>query len=141
MARSADPLPAVYFENVPGESEQLLQIMRSLRRDRRQVFSVNMPNRGAVPGLPAEAVLEMPVAAGAAGFAPLQSAPLPPALTAKLLSKIAAIEVTVEAALTGSFDMFVEALLTDGSVSDPDKAAALARDLVEAHREHLPQFA
>ena len=83
----------------------------------------------------------LPAAAGAAGFAPLQSAPLPPALTAKLLSKIAAIEVTVEAALTGSFDMFVEALLTDGSVSDPDKAAALARDLVEAHREHLPQFA
>ena len=141
VARSADPLPAAYFENVPGESERLLQIMQSLQRDWRQVFSVNMPNRGAVPGLPPEAVLEMPAAAGAAGFAPLQSAPLPPALTAKLLSKIAAIEVTVEAALTGGFDMFVEALLTDGSVSDPDKAAALARDLIEAHKEHLPQFA
>ena len=141
VARSADPLPESYFENVPGESEQLVGIMQSLLLDRRHVFSVNMPNNGAVPGLPSDAVLEMPAAACGAGFMPLQSRALPPALTAKLLSKIAAIEVTVEAALSGSFDLFVEALLTDGSVSDPDAAAALARDLIEAHRVHLPQFA
>ena len=141
VARSADPLPVSYFENVPGESEQLIEIMQSLLRDGRHVFSVNMPNGGAVPGLPANAVLEMPAAAGAAGFTPLQSQPLPPALTAKLLSKIAAVEVTVEAALTGSFDLFVEALLTDGSAPDPDAAAALARDLIDAHKVYLPQFA
>ena len=141
VARSADPLPASYFENVPGESEQLVGIMQSLLQDRRHVFSVNMPNGGSVPGLPAEAILEMPAAAGGAGFMPLQSRALPPALAAKLLSKIAAIEVTVEAALSGSFDLFVEALLTDGSVSNPDAAAALARDLIEAHKVYLPQFA
>ena len=141
VAHSADPLPPSYFENVPGESEQLTEMMQSLLRDERRVFSVNMPNQGAVPGLPADAVLEMPAAAGAAGFTPLHSRALPPALTAKLLSKIAAIEVTVQAALTGSFDLFVEALLTDGSVTEPDSAAALARDLIAAHKAHLPQFA
>ena len=140
VARSPDPLPASYFENVPGESEQLIEMMQSLLHDRRQVYSVNMPNRGAVPGLPDEAILEMPAVAGGAGFMPLQSTALAPALTAKLLAKIAAVEVTVEAALTGSFDLFVEALLTDGSVSDPDAAAALARDLIDAHRVYLPQF-
>ena len=141
VARSPDPLPASYFDNVPGESEQLVDIMQSLVEDHRHVYSVNMPNQGAVPGLPPEAVLEMPAAAGGAGFMALQSQALPPALTAKLLAKIAAIEVTVEAALSGSFDMFVEALLTDGSVSDPNQAAVLARELIEAHRVHLPQFA
>ncbi len=141
VARSADPLPESYFNNVPGESEQLVEIMQSLLLDQRRVFSVNMPNHGAVPGLPWEAVLEMPASAGGPGLMPLQSRPLPPALTAKLLAKIAAIEVTVEAGLTGSFDLFVEALLTDGSVSDPDAAAALASDLIEAHKTHLPLFA
>ena len=140
VAQSPDPLPTSYFENVPGESEQLIEMMHSLLYDRRHVYSVNLPNRGAVPGLPAEAILEMPASAGGAGFMALQSEALPPALSAKLLSKIAAVEITVEAALTGSFDMFVEALLTDGSVSDPDAAAALARDLIEAHQAHLPQF-
>ena len=82
-----------------------------------------------------------PAAAGAAGYTPLQGKALPSALTAKLDAKIAAVEITVDAALTGNFDLFVEALLTDGSVSDPDLAVALARDLIAAHREHLPQFA
>ena len=141
IARSSDPLPVSYFENVPGESEQLIEIMQSLLQDGRRVFSVNMPNHGTVPGLPWDAILEMPAAAGGPGFMPLQAAALPPALTAKLLSKLVAVEVTVEAALTGSFDLFVEALLTDGSVSDPDAAVALATDLIEAHRDHLPQFA
>ncbi len=141
VARSADPLPPSYFENVPGESEKLVDIMKSLLFDKRGVFSVNMPNGGAVPGLPADAVLEMPAVAGGAGFMALESRPLPPALTAKLLSKIAAIELTVQAALNGSFDLMVEALLTDGSVSNPDIARALARDLIEAHKAHLPQFA
>ncbi|MEO5894984.1 MAG: hypothetical protein ABIS06_04735 [Vicinamibacterales bacterium] len=140
VARSPDPLPASYFENVPGESEQLLEMMQSLLLDRRHVFSVNMPNGGAVPGMPHDAVLELPAAATGAGFAPLQSKALPPALAAKLLSKVAAIEVTVEAALSGRFDLLVEALLTDGSVTDPDAATALARDLVAAHKLHLPQF-
>ncbi len=52
VARSADPLPSSYFENVPGESEQLVEMMQSLLLDGRRVFSVNMPNGGAVPGLP-----------------------------------------------------------------------------------------
>ncbi len=141
VAHSNDPLPASYFENVPGESEQLMQMMQSLLNDRRDIFSVNMPNRGTVPDLPYEAVLEMPAAAGAAGYTPLQSKALPPALTAKLDAKIAAVEVTVDAALTGSFDLFVEALLTDGSVTDPDLAVALAKDLIAVHKQHLPQFA
>ncbi len=141
IARSPDPLPHSYFEDVPGESEQLIQILQSLLADKRHVFSVNMPNHGAVPEMPWNAVLEIPAAAGGSGFMPLQAKALPPALTAKLLSKIAAVEVTVEAALSGSFDLFVEALLTDGSVSDPDVAVALAKDLISAHRGYLPQFA
>lgn len=140
VARSEGPLPLSYFENVPGESEQLVDIMKALLTDSRRVLSVNAPNGGAVPGLPTEAILEMSTVVGANGFMPLQSQPLPPALTAKLLSKLASVEITVEAALTGNFDLMVEALLTDGSVSDPDKAAALAQDLIETHKIHLPQF-
>ena len=141
VARSADPLPATYFDNVPGESEQLVDIIYSILRNRREVFSANMPNGGAVPGLPPDAVLELPASASGSGFSPLQSPALPPALVAKLASKIAAVEVTVQAAVLGRFDLFVEALLADGAVTDPDQAVALARDLIEAHKEHLPQFA
>ncbi len=141
VARSADPLPPSYFDNVPGESEQLVAIIYSILEDRRKVFSANLPAGGTVPDMPRDAVLELPATAGGSGFAALQSQALPPALAAKVLSKIAAVEVTVQAALTGSFELFVEALLTDGSVTEPAKAVSLARDLLEAHKVHLPQFA
>ncbi|MBV9697963.1 MAG: hypothetical protein JO005_13635 [Gammaproteobacteria bacterium] len=141
VARSADPLPPAYFENVPGESEQLVQIMYSLLMDRKQVFSANVPSEGAVPGMPRDAIMEIPAAACGRGFSPLQCPALPPALAAKLLSKLSAVEVTVEAALSGKFDTLVEALLADGTVSEPGDAARLGRELIEAHGRNLPQFA
>lgn len=141
IAHSDAPLPPVYYENVPGESEQLLEIIHSLQRDHRTIFSVNLPNQGQAPYLPADAIIECNAAAIGGGFAALMADPLPPALIAKLQSKIAAIEITVDAALNGSRDLMLEALLADGGVRDADTAASLRDDLIEAHRAHLPQFA
>lgn len=141
IAHSPDPLPKEYYENVPGESEQLLEIMHSLLGDQRKVFSINMPNEGQADFLPRDAIIECNGAAVAGGFAPLVADQLPPALVAKLQSKISAIEITVDAALLGDRDLMVEALLADGGVGNPDTAVALRDDLIAAHRRHLPQFA
>ena len=141
IANSSDPLPRSYYENVPGESEQLLDIIHSLQRDERKIFSVNMPNAGQAPYLPPHAILECNAAAIGGGFAPIMADALPASIVAKLQSKIAAIEITVDAAITGSRDLMLEALLADGTVADPDVARALRDDLLEAHRPHLPQFA
>jgi alpha-galactosidase len=141
IAHSDDPLPRHYYENVPGESEQLLEIMHSLQCDERRVFSVNLPNQGQAPYLPKDAIVECNAAAVGGGFAALMADDLPPALVAKLQSKIASIEITVDAALTGSRELMLEALLADGAVDDADTARALRDDLIEAHRAHLPQFA
>ena len=141
IANSSEPLPASYYENVPGESEQLLEIIHSLQRDERKLFSVNMPNQGQAPYLPAHAILECNAVAVGGGFAPVMADELPASLVAKLQSKIAAIEITVDAALSGSRDLMLEALLADGTVADPDVAVKLRDDLLDAHRQHLPQFA
>ena len=141
IANSPDPLPKSYYENVPGESEQLLEIMHSLLYDRRAVFSVNMPNDGQAPYLPRGAVVECNAAAVSGGFAALMADPLPAALVAKLNAKIAAIEITVDAAVKGSRDLMVEALLADGAVGTPDMARTIADDLIAGHREHLRHVA
>ncbi len=141
IARSDDPLPKVYYENVPGESEQLLEIIHSLQRDERKVFSVNLPNRGQVSYLPDDAIVECNASAVGGGFAALIADELPAELVAKLKSKIETIELTVDAALQGSRELMLEALLADGGIADPDKAKSLRDDLIDAHRAHLPQFA
>lgn len=141
IANSDQPLPRAYYENVPGESEQLLEIIHSLQRDERKLFSVNLPNQGQAPYLPRDAIVECNAAALGGGFAAVMADDLPAELITKLQSKISSIEITVDAALTGSRDLMLEALLADGAVADPDIARSLRDDLIDAHRAHLPQFA
>jgi alpha-galactosidase len=135
------PLDEGIFRRAAGEHEQLLDILDSIAGDTRKTYSANLPNRGAVPNLPTEAVLEMTCAATGRGMQPLLVPDFPATLAAPLIRKIAAAELTVEAALRGSRSLFVEALLVDGCVSDPVAAGRLADDLLAAHKEHLPQFA
>ena len=140
QALGEDPLDETIFERTAGEHEQLLYILRSIQGDERRVFSVNVPNQGAVPNLPADAVLELPAAATATGLRPLQIPDFPDPLAAIITRKLAATRLTVEAALRGDRKLFVEALLTDGAVSDRDVAQAMGDELLAAQRQFLPQF-
>ena len=141
LARSSESFPETFFEQVPGEHEQLLEMMRSLTFDKRETFSVNMPNEGAVENLPDDAIIEIPAVATARGFCQVHAGELPDVLAAMLLKKLSSIEITVEAALKGDYNLFVEALLADGAVTDKTTAKNLADDLIKAHAQHLPQFA
>jgi alpha-galactosidase/6-phospho-beta-glucosidase family protein len=48
--------------------------------------------------------------------------------------------LTVDAALRADRGLFVEALLADGSVADPDVAQQLAGALLEAQSEYLVEW-
>jgi len=135
------PLNEAIFHRAAGEHEQLLDILDASAGDKRKTYSANLPNGGAVPALPAGAILELTAAATARSLQPLVVPDFPPTLAAPLMGKIAAVELTVAAALTGSRPLFVEALLADGCVSDPAVAGRLADDLLAAQKAHLPQFA
>lgn len=134
------PLDEGIFARAEGEHEQLTEIIRSLAQDSRRLFNVNLPNQGAVPNLPADAVLEVPAAATASGLRPLQLLDFPDTLAAIITRKLSAVTLTVAAALTGSRDLVVEALLADGSLNDPETARQLADELILAHKPYLPQF-
>jgi alpha-galactosidase len=93
-----------------------------------------------VPNLPDDAILEIPAAATATGMRPLQMLDFPDTLAGIINRKLTATRLTVEAALTGSRDLFVEALLADGAVTDPEVARKMMEELLQAHRRYLPQF-
>jgi alpha-galactosidase len=123
-----------------GEHEQLMDIIGALERDSRAVFSVNLPNRGAVAGLPDDAVLELPAAATGRGFIPLRITDFPAPLAALLGRHIGIAELTVEAALRGDRTLFVEAVLQSACLPEPGRAAALVDEMLAAQRAYLPQF-
>jgi alpha-galactosidase len=134
------PLPADFLDHLEGEQEEATDILDSIRRDLGKVYSTNLPNQGQVPNLPEGAILECPASAGASGMRPLAQPSLatgPAGLIAKRLACVAAV---VEAALTGSRDQFVQALVLDGSVKSLAQAGQLADELLQAQKPYLPQF-
>jgi alpha-galactosidase len=139
-ATSKEPLPADYFKRGEGEHEQVLAIIEIIRTNDGRVYSANLPNQGQVPDLPAEAVLESPARAYASGLRPITMKPLGPGLAGTLATRLQWVETTVDAALSGSRELFVQALLIDGAVQSVDMAAKLADALLEAQRDYLPQF-
>ncbi len=140
QARGETELDEGVFRRASGEHEQLLEIIAARARDSRTMFPANLPNRGAVAQLPPDAILELSSVATARGLSPMQVRGFPDVLAAPVARRLAACEVTVESALTGSRALFVEALLADGSVADPSIASRLADALLAAQREFLPQF-
>lgn len=141
LAESPDPLPEDYLGRTGGEHEQVVEILDSIRTDAGRVYSANLPNRGQVPNLPAEAILESPAVADASGVHAIQQAPLPAALAGTLATRLQWVETVVDAALEGSRAKAIQALVLDGSITDLDQAERLADDLLTAQAEHLPQFA
>lgn len=140
LALSPDPLPADFFLHMPGEHEQLISIIDSIAHDRRRVYSVNLPNRGAVPGLPADSVLELPAAACGGGFCKLTCEDFPPACAAVISRFLAVVEVTAEAALHGDRRLFEEAVLMGGVLSDRGAVSRMTDELLAAQQQYLPQF-
>ena len=139
-ALSAGPLADDYFESVGGEHQQVTDIIDSIRHDAGEVFSVNLPNRGQVPNLPADAILEAPAVVDAGGVRPIAQPLLPAGIVGTLATRLAWVETVVEAALEGSREKFVQALILDGAVDSLDTAGRLADDLLAAQAQYLPRF-
>ncbi len=140
LALSPDPLPDDFLAQASGEHEQVCDIVESIRTNAGREFSANLPNTGQIPNLPQDVVVECPAFARAQGMQARQTPPLPTAILGTLASRFQWVEITVEAALEGDRDKFVQALLIDGAVKTIETAYRMADDLLAAQKPYLPQF-
>jgi len=141
-AFSKERLEPDYFEKNKGEGEheQATEIVESIRMDLGRVYSANLPNTGQVPNFPSEAIIECNALATAGGMKAVAQPPLPAGIVGTLATRFAWVETIVEAAMQGSRDKFVQALILDGSVKSIEMAERLADGLLAAHADYLPQF-
>ncbi len=139
-AFSKEPLAPEYFSKGEGEHEQATDIVESIRMDLGRIYSANIPNTGQVPNLPLDAILECNAIATASGLKPIAQRPLPVGIVGTLATRLAWVETVIEAAMEGSRDKFVQALILDGSVKSIQMAEQLADELLAVHAEYLPLF-
>ncbi|MFI1165161.1 6-phospho-beta-glucosidase [Streptomyces sp. NPDC020801] len=98
---------------------------------------VNTCNRGTLPFLPDDAVIEVQAAVGPKGPTPLPVAPVDP-LFAGLTANVTAYEdLALEAALRGGRDRVLRALLSHPLIGQYEYADTLTDQLIAHNREHL----
>jgi len=116
------------------------QLLNAHYNDLGETHVVNVPNGRAVPDWPADWVLEMPCRVDAGGIHPLPAEPLP-LVCFGLLAHVKAYELlTVEAAIHGDRKAAHQALLAHPLGPMADKVQSVLDDMLETHREYLPQF-
>jgi alpha-galactosidase len=139
-ALGSQPLPSNYFEREEGDHELVIDIIEAIRHHRELVISANLPNKGKVPNLPFEAIIESPAVTKAGSLHLLPQEPLPSVLAGTLATRYQWVETIVEAAIEGSRNKFIQALVLDGYVESFDTATKLADELLSAQAAYLPQF-
>ena len=102
---------------------------------------LNIPNRGYIPNLPDDAIVEVPGMVSAFGFQGLSFPPLPEGIAEVCRRELSLSSLIVEAAATGDRQLALQALLLDPMVTDIDTARAILADLLDEFRQYLPQFA
>ena len=116
------------------------QLLNAHANDLNEVHVVNVPHAGAVPGWPADWVLEMPCRVNRAGITPLPAPPLPLACFG-LLASVKAYEIlTAQAAALGDRAAAYQALLVHPLGPAADKVEAALTDLLQTNAQYLPQF-
>ena len=103
-------------------------------------LAVNLPNEGLIPNLPSWAIVEVPATVDATGVHGVCVGPLPEPIAAMCRTQIAVIDRLVEAAVHGDRDVALQALLLDPVVNGISQAEAILDELLEVHKDYLPQF-
>jgi 6-phospho-beta-glucosidase len=121
-------------------SEAAAQLIASLQAGTDDVQVVDIRNDGALPGLPDDAVVEIPARVGCDGASADELNALEPEMLG-LVQQVKAYErLTVKAAVDGDRAAALKALLANPLVGRYNVARPLLDALLEANRAHLPRF-
>lgn len=141
IANNRAPIDAESFaKDLAWEHTQLLDILVSQQDNLGQTFYVNIPNRGYIHNLPDDAVVEIPAVVDRGGLHPFALGDLPPSILPPLIQKISALDLIIDAAMEGSRQKAVQALLNDAYCTNIDAGARAVNELIDAELEYLPAF-
>jgi len=120
------------------ELELAIDVLDAIVNDRREVWPVNVPNRGAIADLPDDMVVEVPGFVDRSGVTPLAQGHLPRQVSGlvKHLGEYQAL--TAEAAWHGTRHQAVQALASNPLVHSFHVAETLYDEMSAALRQYLP---
>ena len=122
-----------------NELELAIDVMDAIYNDRKEVWYVNVPNRGAIADFPDDLVVEMVGYVDRNGVTPLVQGHMPRHVVGlvKMLGEYQAL--AAEAAWSGTRRDAIRALASNPLVFSLHKAEAIYDEMAAAHRQYLPE--
>ena len=121
-------------------SDAACNLISSIYNDKHDIQPVNTMNRGAIASIPAESAVEVNCIITKDGPKPIATGDLPVAVRG-LVQQIKSFErVAAEAAVTGNYETALVAMTINPLVPSDEIAKQILDEMLEAHREYLPQF-
>ena len=122
-------------------SEAAVSLICAIHNDKQERHVVNIQNKGAVPFLREDDVVEIAATVGKNGAQPLPLHTPENAHIRGLVEAVKAYErLTVQAARTGDDNAALSALAVHPLIGDFDAAKACYFEMKQAHRAYLPAF-
>jgi alpha-galactosidase len=120
-------------------SEPLRPLLRAaITGENERIASAILPNDDLIPALPADCAVEVSAIANGAGTIGDRTDDLPLAFTATLRNEVAIQQLVADAAILGSRDAALQALLIDPVVGSSRAAEGILADFESAHADLWP---
>ena len=118
--------------------EQAVNIIRSIHFNKRQYYpSAVVYNDGAIPQLPADVAVEIPIYADADGVHKEIIRDLPDGCVGALQMQVSAQRLSIRAAAEGSRELAMQALLCDPVINSSYAAEKILDELFEINRPYI----
>lgn len=140
FARTSEDLHTPRREGGGGHGDLAVRVMNAIINDVGEIFAVNVPNRGAISNLPHDAIVDVTALVDRMGAHPFTMGSLPKEIVGYQHSLILAQELAVDAALSGSRNTLLKAIVAHPLINSVDVAEKAMDELLALQAEWLPQF-
>ncbi|WP_080875779.1 6-phospho-beta-glucosidase [Oceanobacillus timonensis] len=121
-------------------SQVACQLMDSIYNNKEDIQTVNTWNHGTIPDLPYDAVIEANCVITKQGPKPIAIGKIPAPVRGMIQNMKAMEELVIQAGISGDYEDAYNAFLVNPLVQDEKKAKRLLDELLEAHKDYLPQY-
>ena len=112
----------------------------ALKNDTKQRFLIITENRGTIPNMPYDAMVEVPAYIGKNGPEVISRDPIPLFEQGLMMQQLNSEKLLVQGAIEGSYEKVLQAFTLNKTIPSMTVAKAILDDMIEANKEYWPEL-
>lgn len=130
--------PKTFFAGSHGD--WIADLSLALKNDTKARFLIITENRGTIPNLPADAMVEVPAYIGKDGPEVISQDPIPLFQQGLIMQQVNCEKLLVQGCIEGSYEKVLQAFTLNKTVPSMTVAKEVLDDMMEANRGYWPEL-